>query len=177
MAKNKRKLWCIFVVWSCLLVFMVTNLRAQHPFDPVTEVSHYNIYAFKVDDIWADSVKLVTTNWERFSLNDTIEVHWMQPKSKTSESQIKPYFCPHIDTLGVTIENDISLYRYISTGDDSVVFRPVSLEGATPGLWEWTVTTTDTFGNTSQYAVPFNCIIEDAQYPLAPVQFKLIIRR
>jgi len=177
MAKNKRKLWCIFVVRSCLLVFMVTNLRAQHPFDPVTEVSHYSVYAFKIDAIWADSVELVTADWEVLTLPDTVEVHWMQPKWKTDEEQVRPYFCRHSDTLGVTIENDVSLYRYISTGDDSVVFAPMSLEGVTEGLWEFTVTTTDTFGNTSQFAIPYNVVVEDALYPLSPVMFKLIIRR
>lgn len=166
-----------FTLYLTLLCCLACSLHSQNQtFDPITETSYYTVYAFKIDSAWAVFVGLDTTGWNTIVIPDTVEVHWMQPKYRTPDVA-KPYFCKHVDTLSFVIPNSESLYRYKSTGDDSVVFAPVSLDGVTSGLWEFSVTTTDTSNLTSQFAEPFNCKIAETLYPAQAVQFKLILRR
>ncbi len=162
-----RMLFGIFAIIGSL------NAQVYYPFDPVTEIDHYNVFAFRITDDFV----LDTTGWKRLILPDTIEVHFEQPKRKSNVFQDKPYFCPHSDTIFAVVENDSSIYKYISSGDDSAVFAMVEMDGFRSGLWEFSVTCVDTFGNISQYSLPYNAVIDEELYLLSPVNFKLIIKR
>lgn len=168
-----RFILCVFMFF-CLAIGVYNSALSQG-FDPITEVDYFKFYGFKIDPIWFETSGIDTSGWLRITIPETLVVHFIQPKRR-SANQIKPYFCKHIDTLTAIINNDSSLFLYSDTGDDSAVFAQVSLEDVTPGLWQFSVSTTDTAGNTSELSEPFEAIIRQILYPGQPVLLKLILK-
>jgi hypothetical protein len=145
---------------------------AADAFNPVHDVDYYTIYAFRVSDF-----VIVTKPQIYVNIPDTLEVSWNQPKRRTALSeQPKPMFYQHVDTAKVVIDNNPSLYRWLTSGNDSSVWLDAKLEGLYEGSWELSVRTFANDGTVSQFSEPFEFVIRFVKVPAAPIDLRLWIK-
>ena len=154
------------------LVLRTINFAADS-FDPVHEAKVYEVNAFRISD-W------VTVGTEyRFEVTvpDTLELSWNQPKRRVSfADQPVPDFYHHVDSARVLISNNVSIYKWIASGNDSSCWVDFKLEGLYEGNWELSMRTIDIYDKVSQYSEPFQFMIHRVIVPSSPIDVRLWIK-